>query len=440
MRYKFPLIIFLIFIIKIFFASLMPLVADESYYYVWSLFPQLSYFDHPGMVSWLIYIGDFFIPFHNPLSVRLFFVLLSTCTLILWLFIIKINAFSELQKYFFIGLFLLNPLLGLGSIFATPDVPLVFFWTFSYLCYLKLFTSNSLKWYFLLGASLGLGFCAKYHIVLFLLAGLLDLFFGKKFQRLRPAGIFATIGVGFIFSLPVLIWNFQNDWVSFSFQLKHGLGRSYYDYAWTWGYILGQILIASPFVLLLLFSKISDRKNSTDQVFSLGQLGFFAVTTFKALVEANWPIAAHPHALVHFLKLNKYHFILWTFIYLGFVYILVIALLFIPAGKNLIKNQLLSSDIVDISNFIAAYEPVYGPTYQVSSLLSWQSQKVIPKLRGLSRHDFFDDLPLSLPSAKKFYVLKETSWGWPHYLENAQYKKIETFDSLNLEFYQVTRE
>ena len=35
-------------------AGLLPLSADEAYYWLWSLHPAWGYFDHPPMIAWLI--------------------------------------------------------------------------------------------------------------------------------------------------------------------------------------------------------------------------------------------------------------------------------------------------------------------------------------------------------------------------------------------------
>ncbi len=425
----------IIFLVKCVAAALIPIVADESYYYIWSLFPRFSYFDHPGMVSWLIYLGTFAIPAPNPLAIRLFFVIFSTATVYIWLLLLRKSNPTLNQQLLFLALFILNPLLGIGSIMATPDVPLVFFWSLAYFCFVKLLETQKTFWYSLLGISLGLGFCSKYHIVLFLLAGLATLAIIKKWSVLRPTGVLTTVFTGLLFSLPVLIWNYQNNWVSFLFQLNHGFGRSHYNFEWTYSYIIGQILITSPFVTLHFFRR---KKITTDQIFSVTQILFFLTSTFKAVVEANWPIVAQPHALVDFIKTEKTKKIRWTFYYWFFIYASIGGLLFSPAGRIVLQNQLLTSDILDLIPVAERYQPLYGPTYQISSLLSWQSQILVPKLKGFSRIDLYNELDVSLPNTKKFYVLKDVGSGWPDYLSSAKFIKLDSFDKLRLELYQVT--
>lgn len=430
------------FLIKVILALLVPVYADEAYYYVWSLHPQLSYFDHPAMVSWLISLGNsvfFFanIPFTSSLVLRSFFILISTLTLLVWYKILEKKEFTHSQKILFFVLFLLNPLLGPGSIIATPDVPLVFFWSLSYLCFLNATQTNSLKWFAFLGASLGLGFCSKYHIVIFILAGLAYLLFSKKIKTLSFFAVSLTIIFGLIFSLPVLYWNYQNNWISFKFQLNHGLGRHDYDWLWTVSFILGQIFIFGP----LAFKEfIKNRSRQSAFVFGITQFLFFLSSSFRGVVEANWPITSHMHAnetisknlLSAQTKKIIYYWIL--------IYILALIVFFTPLQKELLKNQINSTQVRQLQPYFEKYSPIYGPTYQISSLLSWLTQKEIFKLNGLSRLDFYDSLEQSNPKKSTFYTFKRIDAGWPEKYDRYVKTHIETVDQLEIEFYKVSNE
>ncbi|MBC7465487.1 MAG: glycosyltransferase family 39 protein [Bdellovibrio sp.] len=433
---KIASLLLLIVAAKCLLATFFPLVADEAYYYVWSLRPQLSYYDHPGMVSWLIYIGTHLLTFKDPFTVRLMFITLSTLSLYVWILILKKLNVSEKLTYFFILLYCLNPMLGIGSILATPDVPLIFFWSLSYLFFLNLLAEKKWHWYFLFGASLGLGFCSKYLIVLFVLAGIVALTINKKYKNLWFKGILITIFSGLIFSSPVLIWNYNNEWVSFLFQLKHGYGRTYYNAEWTYGYLLGQFFILSPLIFIQLFKK----PHSLDRYFSLTQILFFITSTFKSVVEANWAVTSYAHGIVHFVQSSSRRFMKYTLFYWGFIYIGLFIFLMTPGGLKALKNQPTSSDVVVLRGLSDKYQPLYGPTYQISSLLTWDQQKLIPKLQGLSRLDFFDHMPESVPNEKTIYVLKYKDTEWPESTKGADLKQLDQFDDLGLELFRVTYE
>lgn len=418
-------------------AAILPVFADEAYYYIWSLHPQLSYFDHPGMVSWLIKVFHFIFPAGHAISLRIGFVALSFLTSLVWLKILDKQNLSDQQQFYFFTLLLLNPLTGLGSIAATPDAPLVFFWSVSYYFFLKILEQRSLSSYIGLGISLGLGFCSKYHIVLFVLSGLLYLIFSKKYSKLVWQGILLTVVFGAIASLPVLVWNAQNEWQSFKFQINHGFGEEEFSWAWPTGYLLAQTLIINPFLLTGLFKKSDD---NADKVFSLSQLGFFFYSSFKSVVEGNWPLTSHLHTTTQSLhvlpqsRLNKavFYWVVFYFLLAGFF--------MLDASQKVRKNLVNSSQLDEIYKLTEIYKPLYGPSYQVASLISWKTQSLVPKLHLLSRHDFYDSLPESTPTSSSFFVLKNDYSEWPN--EYSKYKKIklQSFDNVGLEIYQFKHE
>ncbi len=418
-------------------AYFIPVFGDEAYYYIWSQHPQLSYFDHPAMVSWFIYAGHLFLPEGNPLSLRISFVLASFMISLIWIKILSIKKFSVESTLFFLVLLFLNPLLGLGSIVATPDTPLVLFWTLSYFCYLKILNSNTLSWYALLGMFLGLGFCSKYHIVLFVISGLIYLILSKKLFTLRPLGVFLTVIIGLIFCSPVLIWNSQNEWSSFLFQINHGFGESSFEWAWPLGYLVAQFLIINPFVF---FSFFKRGLSYIDKTFSISQLAFFFMSSLKSVVEGNWPLTSHLHSITHFASLTSKKNFKYASVYWIFFYAISGAFFLLPASSKVRKNLINSSQFDDVIQIMDQYQPLYGPSYQVSSLLTWKTGISTPKLGELSRHDFYDSLPESTPLSTSFYVLKNDYSDWPEKYNKYRKIKIRSFDNNGLELYQFIYE
>lgn len=423
------------FVSKVLLAYFVPVFGDEAYYYIWSLHPQLSYFDHPPMVSWFIYMGHLILPAGNPLSLRIFFISANLLASVVWLKILKSKNLSEESITIWLFLFMLNPLLGPGSILATPDVPLVLFWSLSYYCYLKILNTNHLAWYTYLGIFLGLGFCSKYHIVIFVLSGLIYLLLSKKIFSLKSSGVLLTIFFGFLFSLPVVLWNSQNKWSSFLFQFEHGFGESTFEWSWPAGYLVAQLILINPFIFYYLFKK---SYNFLEKTFCFSQLIFFFTSSFKTVVEGNWPLTSHLHSITHYSMTAKKEIVKYSLIYWVIIYASIGLFLISPASAPVKKNLVNSSQLNELIKIVNDYKPLYGPSYQVSSLLSWQTQSKIPKLNGLSRHDFYDSLPESQPSTTSFYVLKYDNSEWPQKFENYKKIKIQTFDNLSLALYQFT--
>lgn len=183
-------------IFKLVLAAIIPLCPDEAYYWVWSKHLQLSYYDHPGMIAWLFKVGSLFEFLGN--GVRWPIVILGHLTVLIWVKILN-NIFNHETSKQWLWLSLSSPLLGFGSIIATPDVPVVFFWSVSVFLFLELERNPSWKSFALLGSALGLGFCAKYHIVLFPVLVFFYIFLEKKFHLLRFKNILIAVLFGLFF-------------------------------------------------------------------------------------------------------------------------------------------------------------------------------------------------------------------------------------------------
>lgn len=418
-------------------AFLFPVFGDEAYYYIWSLHPQLSYFDHPPMVSWLISLSHFVFPAGNAFSLRFSFVLLSFFTSLIWLRILKDKQIDNDKQFLFFIFLALNPLLGIGSIVATPDVGLTFFWTLSYLFFERLLNSDKIINYALLGLSLGLGFCSKYHVVLLVISGLIYILLSKKIKNLRGLGVITTVIVGALACSPVIIWNAQNNWSSFLFQIDHGFGEESFSWSWPSGYLIAQAFIANPFFIWLLFKKSVD---NTQRIFSLSQLGFFFASSFKSVVEGNWPLTSQFHTTLNGVLNSSKKLLTFAFSFWAFFYILAAAFFMSEVSSKVRKNLTNSSQLEEIYPLAKQYQPLYAGTYQLASLISWKTQTLVPKLNGLSRHDFYDSLPESEPTATKFYVLKLDYSTWPEKYDKYQKIKLQSFDKTGLELYQFSYE
>lgn len=399
--------------VKLIISALLPLSADEAYYWVWAQRLQLSYFDHPPMVSWLFYLGSFLEPFLH--SVRWPAVLLGHGVLGVWLLILKDHVSNEKMKVW-IWLVLLSPLLGFGSLIVTPDIPVLFFWSLSILLTLKALQTKSLGNYVALGASLGLGFCSKYHIVLFIPCLIAYLTVEKKWKEVRWQGVFLTTIAGLLFCSPVILWNIQNNFASFEFQLKHGLEKTSYDLEWTTSYFFGQVLLLFPLVFwAALRAKIPSNLRWLSY-FGWGPLLFFLFTSFRASTEANWPIIGYPAVLGCALfysqieKWLKYYLLFW-----GGLTAFVLSSMFVPTFRNVYEKLDEPYQFEQMSSLVHEYQPLYADSYQMASSLWYFSKVPTYKLKEMSRIDFFDTFPESTPKGDKFYLLQKVGNGLPRW-------------------------
>lgn len=422
-------------------AAVLPLASDEAYYWVWSLKPALSYFDHPPMVSWLLWLGH---PFELLGSaVRWPAVLMGHGTLLIWGSLLK-NELSENQLWCWLWLSLLTPLVGFGSLIVTPDLPLLFFWSLSFWIYRQAIEKPTPFYYSALGLALGFGFLSKYHIVLIVPVLISHLFASKSFVHVRFSLLPFTILSGLLACGPVLYWNYENGWRSFLFQLNHGFGRTEWQPDWTITYILGQLFLMGPLFWMPAYQalQLADGAMRLHKINSLFNFGFFCFSSFRGVVEANWPIAGYSslNALIAkkldgFSKLAKLQLGFWT------------AIIAIAASQLVYPWAFLLPEGISETKFFRElaplnthYRPLYASTYQMASIMSFEQKTLIPKLNDMSRYDYYDELSESLPIASVFFLVRREDQNLPRWIsENTHAISIEKKLSSQYELLRIEK-
>ena len=265
-------------------AASTELIADEAYYWVYSLFPAWGYFDHPPMIAFLIKSG--YVIFHNELGVRLVCALLSTFTIL-----ITESLTERKNPFLFYTIVLSIGVLQIAGFLAVPDTPLLFFTALFFYTY-RSFIKNA-NWIntLLLAIAISLLFYTKYHGLLIVLFTFLSNI--KLFTRWQTwlAGFFVLI-----LYVPHLLWQWDHDWVSFRYHLFES-NVSGYKFSYTTDYLLGQILLAGPLVGFILFPAafIYKTKTQTEKALKFTLIGIyliFLVSSFRGKVEVNWTMPA----------------------------------------------------------------------------------------------------------------------------------------------------
>ncbi len=403
-------------IVKLLISAFIPINADEAYYWVWSHHLQLSYFDHPPAVAWLFYLGHFLEPYAN--LVRWPAVIVGHLTLAIWIKILA-DFLPVANVRWFIWLMLFSPLLGPGSLIITPDVPVVFFWSAATYFFLKIDREQRLRDYLLLGVALGLGFCSKYHIVLFLPPLFIYLVAERRWREIRWGFVPLTIFAGLIFSLPVLIWNYQHDWASFRFQLGHGLEAQVNKPEWIVRYVVGEIMLLFPLVVWAALRAKPVRELRALMYFAWFPFLFFFLTSFKGFVEANWPIIGFPAVLALAVSDANTKMRQWVKYYVGFwgaVLAIVLSALFMPGLRQMSAHLINIYEYEKLAQTLTPYRPLFAQTHQWASTLTYISKEPIYKLRGINRLDFFDFIEESKPGGDHFYLVARPNEPMPEWL------------------------
>jgi len=425
-------------VLKLILGSLLPLVSDEAYYWVWSRHLQLSYYDHGPFIAWLYWLGK---PFeHLGSAVRWPGIIFGQMSVLVWFVILKPHFEPKKLQWWLLPLFL-SPLIGLGSVIVTPDTPMVFFWSLGLLALLKIVETEKTLWYGILGLSLGLGFCSKYLIVFFVPIALIWLWRSKNWHRLNGKKTLFAFLLALVAASPVLIWNWQNEFSSFGFQIKHGLGREWKP-RWTLEYLSSQIfLIFPPMIYFSLKARI-PKNLSWLPYFAWLPLLIFVATSFRGRVEANWPVMAYPAIFVlallgvKNLRSMAPSVLVWAFCFVGAVVQVYIP--WLPVDPSRLKTKEFTQ-FLPVKKIAESHSPFYAGSYQMASILSFYFKKDVFKLNKMRRHDFFDQFPEGKPTEKKYFVAVGKTGKLPHWaLQEGHFvvntKKInETFRLLEVE-------
>lgn len=390
-------------IVKIVIAGLIPLTSDEAYYWVWSQHMQLSFYDHPPFVAWLYWLGDFMRVL--PGSVRWPGVVLGHVGLAVWLAALR-PFLTEEQRYFWLWLMLLSPLAGGSALLVTPDLPLMFFTATSVAMFFMWQARTNWRHSLAFGLSVGLGFTSKYMIVLFVLSLFPLLFLSASIRRKFLTQIHWLLIGAAIGATPVWLWNVLNDFASFKFQATHGLGRAWKP-SWTLHYFLAQIALLFPPVFY--YAVKARRVPYVFHLLAWTPLVFFAFTTFRGYVEANWPIAAYPAVYVlaaseipRNRKALAWTCGLWGFLFAAFAVIILLG----PSWSKEVKLR----EFNQFDRVIEAgrgLQPLYARSYQMAAKMNFELRRPVYKLKGMNRKDFYDFLGANVPPSGTYYLAVE---------------------------------
>lgn len=211
------LIVLLLLLLRIVAVAVMGIMPQDAYYYFYSEHLALSYFDHPPMVGWMLWLftavfGKSIYTVHGAD----FLVTLATVYSV-WLLAKQVLSPERAARAAI--LFFSTIMVSILSIITTPDVPLLLFWSLSLLFAHKAITKNRFSDWLLTGFMMGCAFLSKYTAV-FLPAGLFLFLLLSREHRSKLWSyqfIMVCIAAALVAS-PVVIWNVQNDFISFRFQ------------------------------------------------------------------------------------------------------------------------------------------------------------------------------------------------------------------------------
>jgi len=293
-------------LLKLLYLGLPELMEQEAYYWNYAMHPSLSYLDHPPFAALLIWLGTALFGV-TEFGVRIGAYL---CWFVSAFFVYRLSSdlINRTAAWGSVLLLAILPLYFGSGFVLTPDSPLHAAWAgFIFFLYRALIKSSPVAWLGV-GICLGVGLLSKYTIVLtgpgIFLFMLLDKRARSWFLRPQPYG---AVLLALLLFAPVLIWNYQNDWVSFLFQGEQRVsGRMFFTADRLLAYITMLLTPAGMLGLCYFFtrgnrffitiggrgdaaqSKGLDRRYLFLLLLTVSPLAVFAVFSLTREVKLNW--------------------------------------------------------------------------------------------------------------------------------------------------------
>src|SRR6516225_8655795 len=293
-------------LVRLLFVSTTDIANGEAYYYVWSRFPSLSYYDHPPLVAWIAWLTTRFS--HGSLAVRAG-PLLCAVAFGAGVFVLARRLFSPRAGFLAVATVTVIPVFFASSYALNPEAPLAPLWVLG-LILLEGMREHDEDWRPLAaGAVAGLAFLAKYSGVLLLGVGLLYVLVSPQGRRwLRRLSLYLGSLVALAVATPVLVWNQQRGWPSLVLHFVER--RSATDPGTlalnTWHALVGQLGPFHPLILpgLLVTLAICIRRAARDDRFRFLSLASWPVLLFFLVMMARVRDAESHWTMVGYIPLG----------------------------------------------------------------------------------------------------------------------------------------
>jgi 4-amino-4-deoxy-L-arabinose transferase-like glycosyltransferase len=299
-------VIVLLTLYRLWYVTQLELIADESYYFLWSRHLDWSYFSKGPGVACVIWLGTHLFG-DTVFGIRFFSVMLSAGTAYC-LYRLGRRLFDGQAGFCALLLAAVTPLFAIGSVLMTIDPISVFFWVAAALSFWRAKDEPGAGFWLLSGLLVGLGMLAKYTNIAQLLCFLLFCATSPYYRRCLAQKNFWLMTLTALLCLaPVVIWNYQNHWVT----LEHLWHRGSLNSKWHFSakeitnFFTGQCVAYSPLFFIGVFGaaiagiwRLLYTERPDPRLHYLVSLFwplflFYAFLSLHKAAEANWVVPCY---------------------------------------------------------------------------------------------------------------------------------------------------
>ena len=306
---NFLLFITFVTLIRLLVAPHIGLGVDEAHYLLYAIHLDWSYFDHPPLVGWTQYIFTSIFGL-NEFGARVSAIFIGFFTsLFLYKLIYQIDKNANRT---FIAILALYASFIFNALFLMlmPDTLLFLFIIPIIFATINLQKDSSkLKSWLILGILLGLAGLSKYTAILFVVPIVLYFIIKKRYELFYSPKILITAIAAFTIISPVIYWNIEHNWISFTYQSSHVVGSNHIHWGGFFKSLGTQLGAYNPFLVPLSFYglfKAFKSKNDTLFLTALFGLTLILFFTYASLYKTALP---HWSALFYmlFIPIGTYY-------------------------------------------------------------------------------------------------------------------------------------
>ncbi len=385
---------------RFFILPFMGLMPQDAYYYMYGQNLAWSYFDHPGMIGYLLRLTTEVFG-TSVFVVKLTDFLITSITLIV--FYKLAQCFLSKQKAYNSLLLITSTLfISILSFNSTPDVPLILFWSLSVLFLYKAIFQNKKQYWLFAGLAMGLAFNSKYTAILLQIGLLFFLLFSKNYRKLFfSKWLWFCLLISILTMFPVWYWNYQNEFASFVFQSSNR-ASSITQFNVKPKLFLGAVA-HQAFLLLPILS-------CSFLVFSYKHIKKAFIKWCLPSQKTLFLLAFFIPAFIGFFIISPFYWVKINWMMPSYITGCILASFYI--NKKLLRYQILSSIFIHLLVAVQVIFYVF-PIKSDDTWVGWKelSEKVVTLQEKHSTSFLFSVDDYKTSSALRFYLPQETIYG-----------------------------
>jgi len=272
-------------------AALAPLSGDEAYYWDCSRHLDWSYFDQPPLTIWLM-IPFRFLLGETALAVRAPAILAGLLAGLFLLPLVRRLGGTTRDAALVYLLLHAQPIFALGFSYTSTDVVMGTAYLGAIWAAVAVAQGCRRAWWGL-GVALGVGFLAKFSIIVAFLPAAVALLSPRARADLKTVTPWAAALLSMVLTAPVWIWGAQHDWDNIAFQLAGRHSPEAVGLKYVFEFLGANLLLASPVLAVLLLASCWPALQRQDPAWRVAVAAAVAPFLFFGLVALRTRVGAH---------------------------------------------------------------------------------------------------------------------------------------------------